>query len=113
LDDVRLRGEEVKQFLCGNTLECFSSKSGLLEASIEYRTNGTCFASFEDETTDEGQFGFEGDLYWTKYGWFRNGDLFRFFLQRVDNITCQAYFEDGSKAFLQRIKIPPTASLPR
>lgn len=104
MNDTKLSREEVKEFLFGQTIECFNPDSGALAATIEYLLDGTCRAAMEDGTADKGRYGFERDLYWTKYSWFRDGGLFRFFLERVDDNTCQAFFEDGAKAFLQTIK---------
>ena len=100
----RLNPSGVRAFLTGRVLDCFDPTSGALAASIEYRENGTCHAAMTDGRTDEGQYGFERDLYWTRYSWFRCGGLFRFYLEQVDDNTCQAYFEDGTVAFLQRIQ---------
>ncbi len=103
MNNSRLSGEAVKEFLAGKTLDCFDPDSRALVATIQYLANGTCRAVVADGATDEGRYGFERDVYWTQYSWFRDGGLFRFSLERVDGNTCQAYFEDGTKAFLQTI----------
>jgi len=94
----------VEAFLLDRTLDCFHPDTGDRVATIAYLASGTCRAVIKDGGIDEGRYGFERDLYWTQYSWFRDGGLFRFYLKRVDDTTCQAYFEDGTKAFLQRIK---------
>ncbi len=104
MTDTRLSGDEVKAFLFGRTIDCHNPGSGACIATIEYLANGACRAAMDDGRTDNGRYGFELDLYWTQYSWFRDGGLFRFFLERIDNNTCQAYFEDGAQAFLQTIK---------
>ncbi len=104
MNQKRLTGDEVKGFLLGRTLDCFHPGSEHIAATIEYKANGTCHAAMADGKTDEGRYGFERDLYWTQYSWFRDGGLFRFYLERIDDKTCQAYFEDGTIAFLQIIR---------
>ena len=104
MSNARLTGQEVREFLFGRTLECFHPGSDICAATITYCADGTCRAVMEDARTDEGRYGFDRDLYWTQYSWFRNGGLFRFYLERIDHNTCQAFFDDGAKAFLQRIK---------
>ena len=99
----RLNEEEVMAYVRGHTLGCFDPQSERRIATIEYFENGTCRAEFADGTSDKGSYGFEGDLYWTQYTWFREGGLYRFFLVKVGDLVCQAYFEDGTKAFLQKI----------
>ncbi|MEL7152410.1 MAG: hypothetical protein AAFN51_01155 [Pseudomonadota bacterium] len=103
MNDNRLTGDEVRAFLLGRALDCFDPQSGERVATIRYLEDGTCHARMADGSTDEGRYGFEDDLYWTQYKWFRNGGLYRFFLVKVDAVTCQAWFDDGTKAFLQRI----------
>lgn len=104
MNNSRLSEKEVKEFLFGQTINCFNPDSGALVATIEYLANGACRAAMDDGLTDDGRYGFDLNLYWTQYSWFRDGGLFRFFLEWVDDNTCQAYFEDGTKAFLQTIK---------
>ncbi len=104
MDTARLTNGEVKAFLFGQTLECFDPNSGSQVATIQYLTNFTCRAAMSNGTTDTGRYGFERDLYWTQYTWFRDRGRFHFFLDRVDRDTCQASFEDGARAFLQRVK---------
>lgn len=100
---TRLGGEGVKAFLSGRTLKCFHPDTGDWAATIEYRADGTCHAAMADGGTDDGRYGFEQNLYWTQYSWFRGGGLFRFSLERIDDDTCQAYFDDGTTAFLQTV----------
>ncbi len=100
----RLAAGEVREFLFGRSLDCFHPDTKARAATIDYLANGTCKAAMVDGASDEGRYGFDRDLYWTQYSWFRDGGLFRFYLERVDDSTCQAYFEDGVKAFIQTIK---------
>lgn len=104
MSNARLTGQEVRAFLIDRTLECFHPGADTCAATITYLADGTCRAVMADAATDQGRYGFERDLYWTQYSWFRDGGLFRFFLERIDDTTCQAFFEDGTRAFLQRIK---------
>ncbi|MFK7943387.1 MAG: hypothetical protein AB8B85_10820 [Paracoccaceae bacterium] len=104
MSNRRLTGTKVRDFLVDRTLECFNPGSDICAATITYFADGTCRAVMEDNSTDEGRYGFDRDLYWTQYSWFRDGGLFRFYLERIDDNTCQAFFEDGTKAFRQRIR---------
>lgn len=104
MNHSRLTKEQVKDFLFGQTIDCFDPGSRAWVATIDYMENGTCRAEMANDVTDTGRYGFDLDLYWTQYSWFRDGGLFRFFLKRIDADTCQAHFEDGTKAFLQTIK---------
>ncbi len=103
MTDRRLSEDEVKAFVRGHALDCFDPKLKARIATIEYFENGTCHAEFADGTSDDGRYGFDSDVYWTQYTWFREGGLYRFFLVKIDDLVCQAYFEDGTKAFLQRV----------
>ena len=104
MNTSRLTAEAVRKFLTGQTLDCFHPESGAFAATIEYLANGTCRAVMDDGATDDGQYGFEEDLYWTQYSWFRGGGRFRFWLERIDDTSCQAYFDDGNMAFLQTLR---------
>jgi len=104
MNTAKLAAGEVREFLFGRSLDCFHPDTKAKAATIEYLANGTCKAAMVDGASDEGRYGFERDMYWTQYSWFRDGGLFRFYLERVDDSTCQAYFEDGGKAFIQTIK---------
>lgn len=104
MSNARLTANEVQEFLLGQTVECYHPNTETWAATIEYLESGICRAAMADGATDEGRYGFDRNLYWTQYSWFRDGGLFRFFLERVDDRTCQAYFEDGVIAFLQAIK---------
>ena len=104
MNTAKLAAGEVREFLFGRSLDCFHPDTKAKAATIEYLASGICRAAMVDGTSDEGRYGFDRDLYWTQYSWFRDGGMFRFYLERVDDITCQAYFEDGVIAFLQTIK---------
>ena len=109
MNNTRLSSNAVKEFLFDQTIDCFHPDSGDRAATIEYLANGICRVVMENGVTDEGRYGFKDDLYWTQYSWFRDGGFFRFFLVRVDDNTCQAYFEDGAIAFLQKTSFPRSA----
>lgn len=104
MSNKRLSGEEVRGFIFDQTLDCFDPVSGVRAATIKYFADGNCRAEMEDGAVDEGRYGFDRDIYWTQYSWFRDGGLFRFFLERISDDSSQAFFEDGTKAFLQKIK---------
>lgn len=104
--DDRLTAEEVHQFIAGRTVQSLDPETGELAATIAYREDGVCVARFADGSTDDGQYGFVGDCYWTRYATFRNGTENRFYLIRLGPDRAQAYFDDGRRAFLQ---ISPSA----
>lgn len=104
MTNARLSEEEIKHFLVGETLYCYLTDTGPPEATIVYREDGSCHAHFKNGQTDEGRYGFNNDMYWTKYQWFRDGGLNHFYLLRIDEITAQAYYEDGKRAFRQKRK---------
>lgn len=104
MTEARLSKEDVKEFLFGQALHAFDPETNARVATVKYHEDGTCHLVLEDGSSDEGLYGFQGDLYWTKYNRFRDGGLNRFFLQRIDDHTAQAYFEDGTRAFLQSPK---------
>ncbi len=104
MSEERLTEDEVKAFVRGHSLDCFNPDTGDRGATIIYSTDGTCHAEMADGQSDDGRYGFDRAMYWTQYKWFRDGGLYRFYLIRVDDVTCQAYFQDGIKAFLQRQK---------
>ena len=105
MTERRLDADEVKAFLLGHVLDCFDPDTSAQAATIRYSVQGTCHAEMSDGQADEGRYGFERDMYWTQYKWFRGGGRYRFYLVKIDGVTCQAFFEDGTKAFLQRQKI--------
>ncbi len=49
----------------------------------------------------DGEYGFEEDLYWTRYRRFRDGARHRFRLQSLAPGLAQAWFAGGARAFLQ------------
>ncbi len=102
--EPRLSKEEVRQFLFNQTLHAFDPETLSMAATVEYREDWTCVASFSDGASDQGKYGFEDDYYWTQYTKFRNGEQFWFSLHRIDNLTAQAYYKDGTRAFIQSQK---------
>lgn len=98
---MRLSEEDVRLFLFGQILHAFDPDTLIRVATIHYHQDWTCQVTMENGDTDAGQYGFEKDLYWTKYNQFRDGVLHRFSLTRIDAHTAQAMFEDGSLAFIQ------------
>jgi len=91
---------DVHRFIAGQTVYAFDPDSGVFVATLVYRIDGTIEARFADAKADNGQYGFEGQLYWTRYENFRSGQKHAFYLQAVDDSTAQAFHDDGRKAFL-------------
>lgn len=106
---VRLGEDEVKAFLFDQTLYAFDPETLSRVATVQYRHDWSCHVTMENGDTDAGQYGFEGDLYWTRYDRFRDGAAHRFSLIRIDDHIVQAMFDDGTRAFIQS----PLAQLSR
>ncbi|MEP2641143.1 hypothetical protein [Roseobacter sp.] len=85
----------------GQDLYAFDPVTRARVAWVAYHPNGTCRAEFSDGTVDHGQFGLEGDTYWTRYTGFRAGETHRFYLVEITPKLAQAYHVDGRQAFLQ------------
>ena len=98
---MRLSEEDVRLFVFGQILHAFDPDTLTRVATIHYRRDWTCRVTMENGDTDAGQYGFEDDLYWTRYNQFRDGALHRFSLTRIDAHSAQAMFEDGTQAFIQ------------
>lgn len=96
-----LTADEVKLFLEGRDVYSFDPEAKELAAVIHYGVDGHCHVRFADGGTDKGVYGFEGDSYWTRYEYFRNGERHRFDLKPRGPGIAQAYFADGTIAFLQ------------
>lgn len=99
--NARLLKDEIREFLFSQTLHAFDPETLARVATVQYRPDWSCHVVMADASTDEGQYGFKGDFYWTRYNRFRDGALHRFSLNRIDENTAQAYFENGEQAFLQ------------
>ena len=93
--------EDVRAFLEGRLVHAFDPQTRARVAQVFYGPDGTCRLRFADGTEDEGDYGFEGELYWTRYRGFRDGALNRFRLQPLAPGLAQAWFTDGARAFLQ------------
>ena len=92
---------EVKQFIQGNLVDNFNPDTGEQVATSIYQADGRCRMSFAKGDADGGVYGFEDNVYWTRYKTFRDGQRHTFRLEHIDEGKAQAYFGDGSKAFLQ------------
>jgi len=97
----RMNEAELRAFLVGQTLFAFEPETFRNVAKVTYGADGTCSAVFADETRDSGRFGISGDVYWTRYSRFRQGETHRFFLVTVADDIAQAFHGDGRRAFLQ------------
>lgn len=103
----RLSEVDLRQFISGETLFAYEPDSLKNAAKITYHSSGQCTAIFADGTQDTGQYGFSGDTYWTRYTRFRDGQIHHFYLVPTRSQVAQAYYADGSRAFIQS----PLASL--
>lgn len=98
---MRLKPEEVERFLIGRKINAFDPSTRSWVASVKYDAGGFCTTKFKAGGGDEGRWGISGDTYWTQYRMFRDGSKNIFFLKWVAADLAQAYFENGSPAFLQ------------
>lgn len=105
-----MTADEVKEFLQGRSVYALDAETRTLAACIDYGTDGTCLARFVNGDTDPGVYGFEGDTYWTRYDTFREGKRHVFRLEYRGPGVAQAYFEDGTIAFLQSHSETPTVT---
>jgi len=105
-----MKADEVKQFLEGHSVFALDPETRQVAACIDYEVGGTCIARFVNGETDKGVYGFEGDTYWTRYETFRGGKRHVFRLVAKGPGVAQAYFEDGTIAFLQSHEETPVVS---
>jgi len=98
---MRMNGAEVTAFLRGQSVYGLDPQTREVAACIDYATDGTCIARFIDGSTDAGVWGVEDDNYWTRYENFRQGKRHVFSLEPLGKGVAQAYFADGTIAFLQ------------
>ncbi|WP_417410939.1 hypothetical protein [Hoeflea sp.] len=93
--------DDVRHFLEGRTIYCFQPETRSLVAVIDYGPDGRCAARFSSGEADTGVYGFDGASYWTRYKTFRDGQTHAFHLRELGPGIAQAYFADGTKAFIQ------------
>lgn len=96
-----MKSDEVRAFLQGQALYAFDPQTALCVALVRYGPDGRCEVEFASGDTDQGIYGFDGDTYWTRYTTFRQGETHSFHLQAIAPGLAQAYFVDGTIAFLQ------------
>jgi hypothetical protein len=96
-----MNADEVRLFLEGRKIYCFQPETRALFAVIDYESDGRCAARFSSGEADAGVYGFDGESYWTRYETFRSGEIHAFHLRKLGPGIAQAYFTDGTKAFLQ------------
>ena len=68
-----MNAADVRMFIAGKTVRAIDPISNEFVATIAYGSDGSCTANFETGETDTGQYGFEGQCYWTRYEKFRAG----------------------------------------
>lgn len=100
---MHMTEQEVYEFILGNSVDALDPDSLQTAANINYHADGSIKATFADGSTDTGQYGFTEHYYWTRYTKFRDGTLNEFYLVRSGVNEAQAYYKEGSRAFLQRI----------
>ena len=96
-----MQADDVRRFLEGQKIYVFEPETRALVAVVDYASGGRCGFRFSTGDADVGVYGFDGDAYWTRYETFRNGETHFFHLKRLGPGIAQAYFADGTKAFLQ------------
>ncbi|WP_299732281.1 hypothetical protein [uncultured Tateyamaria sp.] len=100
-NEPRLRSKDIEAFLSNRTTYAFDPSTLKRVATVMYHPNGECSALFEAGGGDDGHWGIAGETYWTKYRAFRDGSKNVFYLEWVAKDVVQAYYIDGSRAFLQ------------
>lgn len=96
-----MTSQEVRIFLEGRDVYAFDPETRKAVACITYGTDGRCLCRFVSGETDAGVYGFKDDSYWTRYETFRDGKTHVFRLEPQGPGVAQAWFEDGTKAFIQ------------
>ena len=96
-----LSAEDTKSFLAGRSIYVFEPSTLERVACVDYGLDGVCTVQFVGGGADKGRWGLKGDGYWTQYDSFREGSRNTFFLRWVAPDTAQAYYEDGTPAFVQ------------
>lgn len=91
----------VKEFLEGRRVYALDPQTRVVVACVDYGAEGQCVVRFLRGDTDTGVYGFEGGTYWTRYEKFRGGKKHSFRLKEQGPGVAQAYFTDGTVAFLQ------------
>jgi len=99
--------DDLRAFMFGKVLYVFEPATRARFAAVQYGADYTCHARFEDGSEDTGTYGFEGEHYWTRYLRFRDGTTHYFFLVPLAPDTAQAFYQDGTQAFLQSTKADP------
>lgn len=97
--------KDLIEFLTAQTVYVFDPDTLGPVASVTYAEQGKVFMTHHDGRPDGGDWGIEGTFYWTRYDAFRGGSVNTFYLERVDAKTVQAYYRDGTRAFLQSHKV--------
>ncbi len=97
---------DVHSFLSGKTLYSIDPATGDCVATVRYNENGSCHVEFADGTKDTGQYGFEGQQYWTRYKIFRSGERHFFYLEKISGHAVLAYHTNGDKAYIQSRQKP-------
>ena len=96
-----MQADDVRRFLEGRKIYNFQPGPRTLFAVTDYGLDGRCAVRLSTGDTDIGIYGFDGDAYWTRYEKFRNGETHFFHLKSLGPGIAQAYFADGTQAFLQ------------
>lgn len=96
--------QDLVGFLTVGTVFAFDPDTLDPVAQVTYGPRGRVSMVHQDGRTDSGDWGIDGNHYWTRYKDFRDGSLNRFYLEPVDAQTAQAYHSDGRRAFLQSHK---------
>lgn len=99
LDELNLT-----RFLTAQVIHVFDPDTFAPVAEVSYGRDGEVTMRHADGREDRGKWGIEKATYWTQYENFRDGGLNRFYVERVDPFTVQAFFLDGRRAFVQSHK---------
>lgn len=96
-----LFAHEILAFLTAGKIYVYDPDTLQRVAHVFYNKNGRVQMQTIEGTSDGGKWGILGDMYWTQYAQFRNGQRHDFILKHISDDTMQAFFKNGDKAFLQ------------
>lgn len=102
-----LTPEQVRAFIEGHSVHGFDPFTRALSATVTYGRDGRCLLRFADGRQDQGDYGFAGDSYWTRYDQFREGKTHAFRLEELSPGVMQAWFTIGARAFVQSHSATP------
>ncbi|MEQ8813900.1 MAG: hypothetical protein RLO51_14915 [Thalassobaculum sp.] len=96
-----MTADELRRFIEGRTVRALDPETGAGVATVAYRPDGSCrLRHLAGGAVEDGRYGFDGPVYWTRYAAFRGGEVNRFTLTAVRPGRAQAWHDDGRRAYL-------------